>query len=90
MDRKRRAPMTEAVVYVYSLPKQTDKASLSAAIENALETSRAGRVVGSGTSFFDLGTLMIEIKARDEDAAEVAIAGACKQMKCVNYEVVWE
>jgi hypothetical protein len=90
MDRKHRAAVMEAVVYVFSLPDQTDKASLSAAISNALKTSRAGRVVGSGTSLFDFGTVTIEIKAYDEDAAEVAIAGACRQMRCVNYEVIWE
>jgi len=89
MDRKH-SRVIEGQVYVFSLPKGQDKASITDAIEDALETSKCGRVLGSGTSLFDDGTVSIEIAASDCDAADATVSRACSKLKCRDFEVIWD
>ena len=89
MERKRKR-MTEGSLYFYSLPRGQDKAKISEAIDNALAVSRCGRILGSGTSLFNDGTITIEIGAYDCEATDFAISRTCKRLKCTDFEVVWD
>ena len=88
MGSKRRQ-VTEGVVYVFSLPPGMVKADITYAIDTALHASRSGRILGSGISLFDDGTITIEISSPDCEDAESTISRSCKKMKCLDYEVVW-
>ena len=82
--------MIEGSLYVFSLPRGADKATVSEAIEKALEATSAGRVLGSGTSIADGGTVAVDIGAYDRDAAHYAISRACRRLKCWDFEVAWD
>jgi hypothetical protein len=82
--------MIEGRLYLFSLPSGADKAAISLAITKALETTKCGRVLGSGTSITNDGTVAIEIGAYDCDAANDAISRVCRRRKCRDFEVVWD
>jgi hypothetical protein len=82
--------MIEGLLYLFSLPRSADKATVSEAIEKALEATSCGRVLGSGTSFANDGTVAIEIGAYDRDAANDAISRVCRRLKCRDFEVAWD
>lgn len=89
MDRKHRR-MIEGLLYLFSLPRGTDKATISLAIKEALETTKCGRVLGSGTSIMNDDTVTIEVGAYDCDAADDAISRVCSKWKCRDFEIVWD
>lgn len=89
MDRNRRR-MIEGRLYLFSLPSGADKTAISLAITKALETTKCGRVLGSGTSITNDDTVAIEIGAYDCDAANDAISRVCRRRKCRDFEVVWD
>ena len=88
MDRKRRR-MIEGLLYLFSLPRGIDKATIVEAIEKALGATRCGRVLGSGTSLANDGTVAIEIGAYDRDAADDILSHECRKLKCRDFEVAW-
>ena len=89
MDCKRRR-IIEGRLYLFSLPSGADKTVISLAIAKALETTKCGRVPGSGTSIANDGTVAIEIGAYDRDAANDAISCVCRKRKCRDFEVAWD
>lgn len=89
MDRKR-SRMIEGLLYLFSLPGGTDKAAISEAIEKGLEVANCGRVLGSGTSLANDGTVAIEIGAYDRDAANDVISRVCRRLKCRDFAVAWD
>lgn len=89
MDRKR-SRIIEGILYLFSLPRGADKATIVEGIENALSANRCGRVLGSGTSFANDGTVTVEIGAYDRDTADDAIFRVCKKLKCRDIEVAWD
>lgn len=89
MDRKRRR-MTEGMLYVFSLPRGADKATVTDAIENVFERAKCARALGSGTSLADDGTIAVEIGAYDRDKAGDVLSRVCNKLKCDDYELVWD
>lgn len=81
--------MIEGILYLFSLPRGADKATIVEGVENALAANKCGRVLGSGTSFTNDGTVTVEIGAYDRDAANDAISRVCKKLKCRDIEVAW-
>ena len=82
--------MTEGNLYVFSLPSATDKASLTEGIDQGLESSKCGRLLGSGMSLGDDCTVSIEIGAYDREKANSVISRVCRKMKCRDYEMAWD
>ena len=89
MDRKRRR-MIEGELYLFSLPRAADKPTILEAVETALEATGCGRILGSGISIADGGTIVIEVGAYDRDAAGDAISHVCRELKCRDFELVWD
>ena len=89
MDRKRRR-MIEGLLYLFSLPRGSDKATISEAIDKALTATNCGRILGSGTSLANDGTVAVEIGAYDRDEANEAISRVCRLLKCQDFEVAWD
>ena len=77
-------------MYLFSLPRGVDKATISEAIEKAFEANNCGRVLGSGTSLANDGTVAVEISAYDRNAANDAISRVCRRLKCQDFEVAWD
>jgi hypothetical protein len=82
--------MTEGMLYVFSLPRGVDKVTVDRGIDGALRARKWGRVLGSGTSLADDGTVAIEIGAFDCDEAEDTISRVCRRLKCREFELVWD
>jgi hypothetical protein len=82
--------MIEGRLYLFSLPSGVDKTTISLAIMKALETTKCGRVLGSGTSITNDDTVAIEIGAYDPDAANDAISLVCRRRKCRDVEIAWD
>ena len=89
MDRKR-TRMIEGLLYLFSLPRDIDKATIVKAIEKTLEVTKCGRVLGSGTSLANDGTVTIEIGVYDRDAADDILSRECRKLKCHDFEVAWD
>jgi hypothetical protein len=82
--------MIEGVLYLFSLAAHQDKATVSEAVELALESSKCGRVLGSGISLSDECTLSIEMAASDPDFAEEVVSRCCRKLECRDFEIVWD
>ena len=89
MARKPRR-MIEGLLYLLSLPRGVDKATVSAGISEALKAANCGRVLGSGISLVNDGTICVEVGAYDCDAAKDAISRVCRRLKCLEFEVAWD
>ena len=89
MERKHRR-MIEGQVCLFSLPRGLRKARVTHAIEDGLEASACGRVLGSGTSLFDDGTIIVEIASSDTRAADDVVSEVCRKLRCRDYEVIWD
>lgn len=89
MDCKRRR-MIEGLLYLFSLPRNLDKATISEALNKALKTAKCGRVLGSGTSLVNDGTVAIEIGAYDLDEANDTISSVCRRLNCRDFEIAWD
>jgi hypothetical protein len=82
--------MIEGHLYVFSLPSSTDKASLTEGIDQGLVAAKCGRLLGSGMSLGNDGTVAIEIGAYDRDKANGVISRLCRKLKCRDYEMSWD
>jgi hypothetical protein len=83
-------PVVEGVAYFFTVGTWTRRMKARDAVDDALRAARCGRVVGSGTSFFDDGTLVVEFQTRDPYKARSAVARASKRKGLANYEVECE
>jgi hypothetical protein len=82
--------MIEGILHLFSLPSGVDKARVVEGIEKAFEKNRCGRVLGSGTSFANDGTVAVEIGAYDRDMANDVISRVCRKLKCRDNEIAWD
>ena len=82
--------MIEGLLCLFALPRNLDKATISEAINKALKTTKCGRVLGSGTSLANDGTIAIEIGAYDLDEASDTISRVCRRLKCRDFEIAWD
>jgi hypothetical protein len=89
MERKRRR-MIEGNLCLFSFPSGLDKASVAEGIEKGLAKSRCGRLLGSGISLANDGTVVIEVGAYDCDEANDVISQVCRELKCQDYEMSWD
>ena len=81
--------MIEGNLYVFSMPSNLDKASLTAEIDEGLETAKCGKILGSGMSLGGDPTVWLEVGAFDQDKAIAVISRVCQKIKCCDYEMAW-
>ncbi len=86
----RRNSIIEGVAYFFALKTVRRMHETKEVVEAALRAAKSGRVIDSGTSFFDKGTYSIEFETCSPEAARESIERVCALKRISNYEVVCE
>ena len=89
MVSKRRVEI-DGTVYLFSDEGLTVNQLAATEIETALRSRRCGRVVGTGISFADPGTYVVEVVSRDSPKAEDVIIGSIERLGIEDYEITWD